>query len=142
MTGDAKLLRGQHVVAVAALIVREGRVLSLRRAPDNLAGPGLWETVSGRIEHGEAPLAAVKREIIEETALEVEVEERPWAAYPALRRGQPMIVIVFRARYLRGAVQISHEHDAYAWLDADELAARSTLTLLVDSVRRALAQPL
>ena len=68
--------RGEHVVAVAALIVRDAscgavpgseaaeiaaddapRVLALRRAADNLAGAGLWETLSGRVEHGEEPLA-------------------------------------------------------------------------------------
>ena len=46
-------LRGQHIVAVAGLVVRGSRVLALRRAATNLAGPGLWETVSGRIEQGE-----------------------------------------------------------------------------------------
>ena len=132
-------MRGQHIVAAAALIVREGRVLALRRAPDNLAGPGLWETVSGRIEQGEAPRAAVLREIVEETGLSVEVDERPWDAYPALRRGHPMIVIVYRAKYVAGEVQISHEHDQFAWLDGDEFAAHSTLPLLVDCVRRVLS---
>lgn len=135
-------MRGQHIVAAAALIVRDGRVLALRRAPDNTAGPGLWETVSGRIEQGEAPRAAAVREIAEETGLSVRVEERPWDAYPALRRGHPMIVIVYRASYVAGEVQISHEHDAFAWLDPEEFAARSTLPLLVDSVARALSTPL
>lgn len=125
-------------MAVAALIVREGRVLSLRRAPDNSAGPGLWETVSGRVEQGEQPLAALAREITEETSLEVSLEERPWGAYAATRRGHPMIVILYRARYTGGEVRLSHEHDAFAWLDADEFAARSTLIPLCGLVRSAL----
>jgi 8-oxo-dGTP pyrophosphatase MutT (NUDIX family) len=127
------------VVAVATLIVREGKQLSLRRAPDNLAGPGLWETVSGRVEQGEQPLEAALREVREEAALEVRIDPRPIGAYAAERRGQPMIVILYRAEYLSGEVRISHEHDQFAWLSAAEFAQRSSLRLLVEAVARALA---
>lgn len=138
--------RGVHVVAVAGLVVRpfdqELRVLALRRAAGNRAGPGLWETVSGRIEHGEEPLAAVQREIVEESGLEVEVEPRPLATYAARRRGMPMIVILYRARYRAGEVQLSDEHDAFAWLSAADFRARSTLLPLVAVVEQALrAEP-
>lgn len=139
-------MRGQHVVAVAALIVREPqnggerRVLALRRAPDNLAGPGLWETVSGRVEHGEEPLSAVAREIVEECGLEVALDPRPLASYAARRRGLPMIVILFRARYLAGEVHLSSEHDQFAWCTAGEFRARSTLAPLVAVVERALSE--
>jgi 8-oxo-dGTP diphosphatase len=134
--------RGQHVVAVAGLVLRGARVLALRRAATNLAGPGLWETVSGRVEHGEEPHVAVAREIAEETALEVHVEERPWTAYAALRRGEPMIVILYRARFLRGEVRLSQEHDAFAWLSAAEFRERSGLAALCRAVEGALAVPL
>jgi len=143
------LARGQHIVAVAAIVVRsptglleQPRVLAMRRAPENLAGPGLWETVSGRVEHGEEPLDALVREIEEECALEVELETRPFATYAATRRGQPMIVILFRARYLGGEVKLSAEHDSFAWLTAAEMRARSRLLPLVEVVERALATPL
>ena len=137
---DFDEVRGAHVVAVAALIVRAGRVLSLRRAPDNLAGPGLWETISGRVEQGEQPRDAVRREIAEECGLEVELETRPFTAYAATRRDKPMIVILYRARYVAGEVKLSAEHDDHAWLDAAEFAQRSSLRLLCDAVARALAE--
>jgi 8-oxo-dGTP diphosphatase len=132
------LPHGHHVVSVAALVIRGDRVLAMRRAPTNLAGPGLWETISGRIEHGEEPLAAVLREIAEESALTVEVEPRPFATYAAQRRGLPMIVILFRARYVAGEVRPSDEHDAFAWCTSEEFCARSSLAPLVAVVERAL----
>ena len=135
-------VRGAHVVAVAALIVRDQRVLSLRRAPANLAGPGLWETVSGRVEQGEEPWAALEREIVEESGLSVALEPRPWTAYAASRRGKPMIVILYRARYLAGEVKLSDEHDAFAWLSAAEFAERSSLRPLCDAVASALGLPI
>lgn len=149
MRGPDELARGQHVVAVAALIVRapadpadEPRILALRRAPDNRAGPGLWETVSGRVEHGEQPREAVAREIAEESGVEVALESRPFATYAARRRELPMIVILFRARHLGGEVQLSHEHDAFGWLTAAEFRARSSLLPLVEVVERALTEAL
>lgn len=140
-TGHAAALpHGHHVVAVSALVIRGDRVLALRRAPNNLAGPRLWETISGRIEHGEEPLAAMQREIAEESGLTVEVESRPFASYAATRRGLPMIVIAFRARFIAGDVLLSDEHDAFAWCTAAEFRARSTLTSLIAVVERALTE--
>jgi 8-oxo-dGTP diphosphatase len=138
MTDEPK---GIHVVSVAALVVRERRILAMRRAATNLAGPGLWETLSGRIEHGEEPREAAEREIAEECGLEVQLEVRPFDAYAATRRGHPMIVILYRAQYVGGEVRITEEHDEYAWLTAEEFAARSTLGPLVAVVRRALGEP-
>ena len=134
-------VRGLHVVSVAALVVRDRRVLAMRRAPTNLAGPGLWETLSGRVEQGEEPREAVMREIAEECGLEVELETRPFDAYAAVRRGHPMIVILYRARFVAGEVKLSEEHDDFAFLTADEFAQRSTLAPLVNVVRRALEGP-
>jgi 8-oxo-dGTP pyrophosphatase MutT (NUDIX family) len=140
---------------VAALIVRAGvdaaaalgpdatpRVLAMRRAASNEAGAGLWETLSGRVEQGEEPSAALLREIAEECGLAVALEPRPFASYAASRRGLPMIVILHRARWLAGDVRMSHEHDAFAWLTADEFRARSTLRKLADVVALALSEPL
>ena len=134
--------RGQHVVAVAALILRGDKVLAMRRASTSEAGAGLWETLSGRIEHGEQPLLAMQREIEEECGLAVTIDPRPVEAYAATRKGEPMIVVVYRALYVAGEVQISAEHDAYEWLSAAELAARSTLLPLVLAVNKAFLLPL
>jgi 8-oxo-dGTP pyrophosphatase MutT (NUDIX family) len=142
LLGGIAVDRGEHVVAVAGLVVREGRVLAMRRAATNLAGPGLWETLSGRVEHGEEPVAAVAREIAEESGLTVQLEQRPFEAYAATRRMKPMIVILYRARYVSGEVRISDEHDAFEWLDADAFATRCALPPLVQVVRRALHLPL
>jgi len=59
-----------HIVAVAALIYQQGRVLAMRRSPQRDAGPGLWETLSGRVLPGEEPLDAMRREILEEAGLQ------------------------------------------------------------------------
>jgi len=152
------------VVAVAALVVRPSetlgiaewpagagscmpmsgglRVLSLRRAMTKDASPGVWETLSGRIEFGEQPQAAIMREILEESGIEVEIEQRPMAAYHAWRLERPMIVIQYRARWVSGEVRLSDEHDAWAWLDAQGFAARCPIPELVHAVESVLRDPL
>lgn len=44
------------------------RILTLRRAP-NTRCTGAWEVVHGRIERGETPAQAARREVLEETGL-------------------------------------------------------------------------
>jgi 8-oxo-dGTP diphosphatase len=129
-----------YVVAVAAIIIREGKVLAMRRATTKDAGAGLWETPSGRVVLGEEPLGAVKREILEESSLTVNIEPQPLTAYQATRKDLPMMVIVYRAHYVSGEVVLNEEHDAYAWLSPDEFAERSTLTKLVKTVYAALGE--
>lgn len=126
------------VVAVAAVIVKDGRVLAMRRAPDKDAGAGLWETLSGRVEPDEQPLDAIAREIEEECGLEVAIESRPIDAYVARRGATPMAVIVYRAEWIAGEVRRSAEHDAHAWWTLEEMRERSTLGRLVEAVARAL----
>lgn len=125
------------VVAVAAVIFKDDRVLAMRRAASKDAGAGLWETLSGRVEPDEQPLDALAREIDEECGLAVRIDERPVDAYVARRNEQPMLVVVYRADWVSGEVRRSDEHDAHAWWTPAELRAHSSLTRLALAVERA-----
>lgn len=127
------------VVAVAAIVVRGDRVLAMRRSPKKDAGAGLWETLSGRVEAGEALEDAMRREIAEEAGLRVRLWPRPVDAYVASRLDRPMCVVVYRADWLDGEVVRSEEHDAHAWWTAAEFRSQSTLHRLADAIDRALA---
>mgnify|MGYP006185970973 CR=1 FL=1 len=59
-----------HEVVVAAL-VREGRVLLVRRSLNRRAYPGVWDLPGGHIETGETELAALTREIREELGVHI-----------------------------------------------------------------------
>ncbi|WP_375393774.1 (deoxy)nucleoside triphosphate pyrophosphohydrolase [uncultured Sphingomonas sp.] len=58
------------IVAAAALIDRDGRVLVQRRPADTAHG-GLWEFPGGKLEPGETPETALIRELEEELAITV-----------------------------------------------------------------------
>ena len=58
------------IVAAAALVDRDGRVLVQRRPADKAHG-GAWEFPGGKLEPGETPEAALIRELEEELAIAV-----------------------------------------------------------------------
>lgn len=103
-------------VVVGAAIVHEGRVLAARRTfPPEAAGR--WEFPGGKVEPGEAPEAALVREIREELGCTIEVTG--WLAGSA-DIGDRHVLRVATATLLDGVPRPA-EHDAIRWLGADEL---------------------
>jgi ADP-ribose pyrophosphatase YjhB (NUDIX family) len=58
------------VPAVQALVERDGRLLLARRGID--PGRGMWDLPGGFLQEGEHPLEGVRRELREETGLDVQ----------------------------------------------------------------------
>ncbi len=59
---------------VAGLVFHEKKLLITQRPEDRHLG-GLWEFPGGKIEQGESSESALKRELLEELAIEVDVFE-------------------------------------------------------------------
>jgi len=82
-------------VVVAAIIERGGRILICRRKPDQ-AHPLKWEFPGGKVEAGESPPRALRRELEEELALCAQIGpevERYEFRYP----GKTPILLIFHA---------------------------------------------
>ena len=62
--------------AAKAFTIRDGKLLIVKREPKNVQTPGIWEIPGGRLEIGEDPVEGLKREMLEETGLEVEVVQK------------------------------------------------------------------
>lgn len=69
--------------------------------------------------------------------MRVRVHSRPITAYAALRRGEPMTVIVFAADHEDGEVVLSEEHDAHRWCEQTELSELGVPVQLADAARSA-----
>ncbi|MFF2504929.1 NUDIX hydrolase [Streptomyces sp. NPDC058067] len=106
-----------HSVSVAGVVVRDdGRLLAIRRA-DN----GTWELPGGVLELDEAPEAGVRREVREETGINVEVDELT-GVYKNTTRG--IVALVFRCKPAGGEERTSSESTAVEWLTPDEVTER------------------
>lgn len=105
-------------VGQKAFIEKDGEILILLDPKVGLDFPG------GKIQKGEIDLVeALKREVREETSLEIEVGE-PFATwtneFPPDHRNQGWVFLVgFRCRYVSGEVKLSHEHEQFFWTNKD-----------------------
>jgi len=117
-----RVARIAEVHVVGAAIVEGGRVLLTRRGP-SMSMPGRWEFPGGKVEAGEAPAAALAREVAEELGLAIEVTEGPpLGRGSALVGGRRILLEVYVARRVSNAAPRLTEHDALGWFAADELA--------------------
>jgi A/G-specific adenine glycosylase len=100
------------------VIYRDGRVLITQRSNRGLLG-GLWEFPGGRIEDGEDPAEACRREIEEEVNLEVAVETH----LTQVKHGYThfkVVLEVFKCRYVSGEVRLNGPV-AHRWVTFNEL---------------------
>ncbi|MGA8118136.1 MAG: NUDIX domain-containing protein [Actinocatenispora sp.] len=105
----------RHPVAVAAAVVDDdGLVLALRRPED-----GRWEPPGGMLEVGESIVDGLRREVREETGLDVE-PGRLGAVYQNTTTGT--IAMTFRCRPTGGTLTVNDEASDFRWLHPDELS--------------------
>lgn len=124
-------------VAVKGIIRRDGKILVLRRAANEEHKPNIWETVGGRIDEGEVPEEALRREILEETNLEVEIEE-PFNIFNFKRdTGEFIVGITFLCDWVSGEVQVSEEeHSEFKWIESREFENMESVPSLHSEIKK------
>jgi 8-oxo-dGTP diphosphatase len=132
----------RFIVAVAFLIERDDRLLMIRRSADRDHAPGEWECGSGRVEYGEEPEAAVRREAREETGLEVDVlgPVDAFHYYRGLAR-EEAVCIAYHCRAREGDVRLSNEHDASQWVPLERVGEIPLSGRLGDCLARFVRTP-
>ncbi len=113
---------------VVTAVLRDGdRVLLCHRSPERRWYPNVWDLPGGHVEAGESPAAALVRELREELGITI-TEPSPQPLTVVNTTEYSLSVWVIDADSWEGAVTNTApaEHDALAWVTAEEL---STLPL-------------
>ena len=105
------------IEVVAAIIIKDGEVFATQRGYGDFKG--WWEFPGGKIEPGECPQDALKREIKEELDAEIEVgdliDTLEWD-YPAFHLTMHCYICTLTSESMH-----LNEHEASAWLTKETL---------------------
>ncbi len=118
------------VEAAGSFIEYDNKILLLKRAPEKKGG-GTWGLPAGKVEPGESVLEAAKRELFEETGIEVAPYKLEFFKKTFFRDTEKLYLFhLFHSKFDAPPIniQLNHEHTEYRWLTPYEAL---TLTLFV-----------
>ncbi|WP_369142080.1 NUDIX domain-containing protein [Streptomyces sp. R44] len=122
-------------VSVYAIAVEDDRLLLIRLSEASpVFAPGLWHLPGGGIDPGEQPVAALARELLEETGLELtDARLLDARTYAARRHGVSWsLTALFYAVSLKGGppavTEIDGSTDAAAWIPLADLGDDALLS--------------
>lgn len=143
-TADPRAYPDRPFIAVSAVIIRDGRVLIVRRAkpPSN----PLYTLPGGVVEAGETLHEAVRREVFEETALTVEplglAGHREFILRDQEHRvSRHFIILAFAARWRAGEPMLNEEIAEARWVLPGEVSGLQTTDGLAEIVAAAFDRP-
>ena len=134
---DERTYPTRPFLAVSAAIFRDGKVLVVRRA--RKPALNLYTMPGGVVEAGEMLIDAVKREVREETALEIEPIALAGHREAVMRDREGkverhFVILCFAARWVLGEPALNEELDDARWLAPSELGGLRTTDGLAEIV--------
>jgi len=109
-------------LAVRVLLTDEnGKILIIKRSTDSKTNPGKWELPGGKVDQGESFDQALIREVYEETNLKIALDHVAGICeqnLPFIRA----VHIVMSGKIEEGELNLSNEHEGYAWVFFDNLS--------------------
>jgi len=110
------------IVGVGGILIESGKILLIKRATE--PNKGLWTIPGGKIKFGEKIEDALKREMLEETGLEVEVLNLEDIYELIMSNGEVRyhyIILDYRVRRISGEPKSSTDALELKWFSKEEL---------------------
>lgn len=129
------------VVGVGAVVVQDDRVLIVKRAHDPRKGE--WSLPGGQVELGESLVAAVQREVREETGIDVAVGPII-DTFDRIHRHDGrvryhFVIVDYLCTCTGGSLCAGDDAEDARWVSGDEIAGYGVAPLAADIIRRGLA---
>ena len=126
---DERTYPSRPFLAASAAVIRDGKVLVVRRAraPAN----GVFSLPGGVVETGETLHEAVTREVREETGLTIEPVALAGYREAIIRDDdnqveRHFVILPFAARWIAGEPVLNEELSEWRWVDQAEIATLPT----------------
>lgn len=114
-------------VAVKAYVFKNGKLLIIYKTENEAQGnfntKDRRDVPGGRIEFGEQPEAALRREVTEEVGLQVDII-RPFHVWSFVKSGFQLVGVNYLCLWREGEVVLSQEHEKYEWLTYEDISSR------------------
>ena len=138
---DERTYPQRPYLAVSAAIIRDGKVLVVRRARQPALG--IFTLPGGGVETGETLMQAATREVREETSMDIEPVALAGHREAIVRDAQGrverhFVIPCFAARWLSGEPVLNEELDDARWLDPAALLGLRTTEGLAEIVAAAI----
>ncbi len=105
-------------MGVGVAVTDRGRILLIQRAHE--PGKGLWAVPGGKVRLGETLEAAARREVEEETSLQVAIGPVIWAGETIGEFGH-IVLVDFLGTITGGELAASDDADDAVWIDLNDV---------------------
>lgn len=109
----------KSIDVVAALIIKDNKVLISKRSTGDENLLGKWEFPGGKVEPNESELSAIEREIKEEFELDIKAKAfitNNICEYPS----KIVNLKLYECEYISGQFHL-HDHSEYRYVNLDEI---------------------
>ena len=136
-------MKRDFAVAVKAVIIKENKALVLCRSKHEMEGSFMnshqkWDLPGGGLHFFERAEEGLRREIREETNLEVVIGQ-PLSLFDAIKYHIHLCIFTYACRWKSGEVCLSAEHDDYFWVTEEEMEASELPHWMKRDIRAAFA---
>lgn len=127
--------KSQQGATNAIILNDNNQILFTERSSTDDYFPGYWELPGGGMEYGETPQEGLKREILEECGIEIEII-KPIDANTYFINELQRIEITFLCKAKDTKVKLSHEHTKHLWLDFEDINTIKISSYVEDIINR------
>ena len=119
------------VVGVGVAVVEEGKMLLIQRGRE--PGKGLWAVPGGKVDWGESMRDAARREVLEETGLDVDVGDVVWVGEVVTDQDH-LVLIDFAGSVIGGELVAADDADDARWVPFDEIPGYALTRTMYDLI--------
>ncbi|MBO0459796.1 (deoxy)nucleoside triphosphate pyrophosphohydrolase [Enterococcus hulanensis] len=109
----------KEIFVVGAIIIRDGKILCCQRG-EGRALARLWEFPGGKIEKDESPVEALRRELMEELRIQVEIADHQFES-TTYEYDFGIVTLKTYFCHLKTGDPVLTEHIQSIWLSTDQL---------------------